>query len=49
MKKSIIGKMITVFTVIMITIELGIMLGYYILLNTDFNKYKTNYNMVVAK
>lgn len=49
MKKSIIGKIITVITTIMITIEVGISLGYYILLKTDFNKYKTDYNVVIAK
>lgn len=47
MKKNIIGKIIVVLLVVATTIEVGITIGYYMLINMDFNKYNTSVIEVV--
>lgn len=49
MKKNIIGKIITIFTIIIVTVEIGIAIGYYMLLNIDFEKYNDTYSIEVVK
>ena len=49
MKKNKIGKFITVFSIIMATIEIGIGISYYMLINIDFDKYNNEYNVEVVK
>lgn len=49
MEKSRVGRFITIFAVIMATIEIGIGIGYYMLLNIDFNKYNNDYDIEVIK
>lgn len=41
MKKSIIGKLITIVSIVCFTFEIGIALGYYMLAKIDFDKYQT--------
>lgn len=49
MKKNRVGRFITTFAVIMATIEIGIGISYYMLLNIDFNKYNNDYDIEVVK
>lgn len=49
MKKSKIDKFITIFAIIMATIEIGIGISYYMLLNIDFGKYNNQYKIDVVK
>lgn len=49
MKKNRIGKFITTFAVIMATIEIGIGISYYMLVNIDFDKYNNKYDIEVVK
>ena len=49
MKKNIIGKIITVVAIISVTVEMGVFLGCYMLLNIDFNKYNTKYEVMVVR
>lgn len=48
MKNSIVGKVITIITIISLTVEVGIGIGYYMLANMDFNKFNTNYKVEVV-
>lgn len=49
MKKNIVGKIIAVLAIVCMTVEVGITLGYYMLVNIDFNKYDTVYKVEVLK
>lgn len=49
MKKNIVGKIITIICIICATIEVGIALGYFMLSNIDFNKYKTSYIVEIVR
>ena len=49
MKNNKIGKFITIFSIIMVTIEIGIGISYYMLINIDFDKYNNDYKIVVVK
>lgn len=49
MKKNIIDKIIITLLVIATTIEVGITIGYYMLINIDFDKYNSSYNFSVIK
>ena len=49
MKKNKVGKFITIFAIIMATIEIGIGIGYYMLINIDFDKYNNDYKIEVVK
>lgn len=49
MKKNKMDKFITIFTIIMATIEIGIGISYYMLLNIDFGKYNNQYKINVVK
>ena len=49
MKKNIVGKLITIFAIISATIEIGIAVGYYMLVNIDFDKYNSNYTIDVLR
>lgn len=49
MKKNIVGRFITIFSIIMATIEIGIGISYYMLLNIDFNKYNNEYDIEIVK
>ena len=47
--KNIIGKLIIILCICVATIEIGIGLGCFILMKTDFNKYKVDYNIEISK
>lgn len=47
MKKNMINKILKIFLICVCTIEIGIFIGYYILANTDFNKYNIDYNIEI--
>ena len=49
MKKGVISKLLIVITIVSITVEFGILIGYYMLANADFNKYNTEYEVTIAK
>lgn len=49
MENNKIGKIITIFSIIMATIEIGIGISYYMLINIDFDKYNNDYKIVVVK
>lgn len=49
MKDNKIGKIIMIITIICATIECGIALGYYMISNIDFDKYKYEYTKEVIK
>lgn len=49
MKKNKIGKFITIFAIIMATIEIGIGISYFMLINIDFDKYNNDYKIEVVK
>ncbi len=49
MKKNKIGKFITIFAIIIATIEIGIGISYFMLINIDFNKYNYDYKIEVVK
>lgn len=49
MKKSIIGTIITFILVIAATVEIGITLGYYMIINMDYNTFENNYNIEIIK
>ena len=40
MKKNIISNILKIFLISICTIEIGIFIGCYILINTNFDKYK---------
>lgn len=49
MKKNIVGKLITIISVICITFEIGIVLGYYMLARINFDKYHTQEKIKILK
>lgn len=49
MKKNRVGRFITIFSIIMATIEIGIGISYYMLLNIDFDKYNNEYDIEIVK
>ena len=49
MKKSRVGKLILTLLIIAGTVEVGITIGYYMLVNIDFNKYNVEYQVEVVK
>ncbi len=49
MKNKIISKLLIIIMIVSATIQIGMFLGYFILSNTDFNKYKVEYEIQVAK
>ncbi len=49
MKKSKINKILNVLLICTATIEIGIFIGCYILLNTNFNKYNVEYKIKITK
>lgn len=49
MKKNIVGKIITIISIVCVTIEVGVTIGYYMLAKMDFNKYNINYNIEIIK
>ena len=49
MKKSIIDKIIITLLVIATTIEVGVTIGYYMLVNMDFDKYNSTQDISVVK
>lgn len=49
MKKNRVGRFITIFSIIMATIEIGIGISYYMLLNIDFSKYNNEYDIEIVK
>ncbi len=42
-KNNLINKIINIFLICMCTIEVGMAIGYYMLVNIDFNKYNNEY------
>lgn len=49
MKKSIIGKIITVIVVVSTTVMIGMTLGLYMLSNIDFDKFNSNPMIEIVK
>lgn len=49
MKKSIIGKIITIICIVFATIQIGVVMGVYILSNVDFDRYNTEYKIEVIR
>lgn len=49
MKKNIVGKLITIISIVCITFEIGVTIGYYMLSKIDFNEYQTKYEIEVFK
>ena len=49
MKKGVVSKIITVLSIVAFTIEVGVTIGYYMLLNIDFTQYDNNYTVEVFK
>lgn len=49
MKNSLVGKIILIISIICVTIECGITIGYYMLSNIDFDKYNNEYKIEVIK
>jgi len=45
MKKNIIGKIIVIVSIIAATVEIGISIGCYMLINIDVDKYSVKYNI----
>ncbi len=49
MKRTLVSKILKVLLICVFTIEIGITVGYVILLNVDFNKYKDNISININK
>lgn len=49
MKHTLVSKILKVLLICVFTIEIGITVGYVMLLNIDFNKYNENINININK